>query len=324
MNLNHAVVDFVKVSEVVIPDAFFNRIKTEVDEIDAIFGDGILPGMTATIMAKPGVGKSIFCLTLGELLVNKDYSVGYASGEEAVAQIAYNCRRLNITNLPISTKTDVDELAQKIEELDVLIIDSFQCLTEKNGLNSKARIKYFIDTLVKKAKDASCAIIFIVQMNVDGTIKGGTTLPYAVDCNILIQKDKDLPSSHRIISTYKNRFGATLDHLAEMTESGYMFMGEHNGEVSEDEGKEKTKRGSVGDQRKAMILEMTDPPHITMNRVMSELDIQKQTAYNLLRELEADGKIKKFGRGEFAIWKNNSVDDASFLEQCVSTLEKLI
>lgn len=323
MNLNHDVIDFVKVSEVKIPDTFYNRIKTDVDEIDAIFGDGILPGMTATLIAKPGVGKTIFCLTLGELLTNREYKVGYASGEEAATQLAFSCQRLNIVNLPICTITNVDVLASKLPDLDLLIIDSFQCLTETNNLNSRARSKYFIDTLVKKAKDHNCAILFIVQMNTDGTIKGGTTLPYAVDCNILIAKDKELPNNVRVISTYKNRFGATNDHIAEMTATGYVFKGLMDSIDGEDS-EEKTERRPILEVRKEVVLNMTDPPHITMDRVMSELDIQKQTAYNLLRDMEKDGTIKKYGRGDSAIWKNSKVDEKSFLLTCLSGLQKTL
>lgn len=48
---------FTKVSEIVIPPAFYNRMKTGIEEFDAMFGEGILPGSAFTITAQAGCGK---------------------------------------------------------------------------------------------------------------------------------------------------------------------------------------------------------------------------------------------------------------------------
>ena len=48
---------FTKVSDIEIPDIFFRRLKTEVEEIVTIFGEGILPGSTITLCGVPGTGK---------------------------------------------------------------------------------------------------------------------------------------------------------------------------------------------------------------------------------------------------------------------------
>lgn len=326
MNLNHDEVDFIKVSDIVIPDAFYNRIKTGDPHIDSIFGangDGILPGSTITLIAPPGCGKSTFTLTLGELLTRKGYRIGYTSGEESDAQIAYTCKRLNIVDLKISTKTDADELLIKMKDLDLLIVDSFQCLTEKTGLNKTAKVQYFIDNFVKLAKDNDCAVLFIVQLTQSGEMRGGTTLPYAVDVNIRITKAKEFGNDYRIFDVYKNRFGWSVEHAAMLNHDGYTFLGEHNLQeeiVDITATKEKVKKVPVKEQRKELILLMTDPPHITMERVMCDLDIQKQTAYALLKELENDNKIQKFGRGETAIWKNTKIETKSFLTDCLKTM----
>lgn len=227
MNLNHAVVDFVKVSDVVIPDTFFNRLTTGVSELDDIFGGGLIPGYVVTIRSKPGVGKSTITLTLSELLHNRGYNVGYASGEENAPQIAFACKRLGITNLKISTETDVDVLASRMDEFDVLVIDSFQCLTVSQKLSKPRKNEYIITNLVNKAKDNNCTLIFIVQLNSDGTIKGGTDLPYAVDTNIEILSDKD-DKSKRIIRVEKSRMGGVGDHITHLTSTGYAFHNKQN------------------------------------------------------------------------------------------------
>ena len=301
MNLGLEQKPFTKISDIEIPDIFFNRIKTNIDSLDAIFGDGILPGSTITLKSRPGVGQSVFALSLSEMLTNLNYKVAYSSGEEDIAQLAYNCRRLNVKNLEIGNITDVDEILESMAELDLIVIDSFQTLTTKKDLNSRERTKYFNDNLVRKAKEHQCSAIFIVQEFPDGTIRGGNSLLYAVDVNMEILKLKDFPEK-RIFNVYKNRFGATMMYDSIFGSTGYEFLGEYNEEGGKsDEGK--TKKISIKEVRKEQILQMNEPPLITLNRVKESLNVQDQTARVLLSELEMDMKIIKFGRGESAIWK---------------------
>ena len=51
------------------------------------------------------------------------------------------------------------------------------------------------------------------------------------------------------------------------------------------------------------ILEMKEPPHITIERVCNTLDIDAQRATYLLWLLVKEGKLEKFGRGDNAVWK---------------------
>ena len=43
MNLKIDSTKFVNISDVVIPDVYYRRMKTGIDELDALFGEGILP-----------------------------------------------------------------------------------------------------------------------------------------------------------------------------------------------------------------------------------------------------------------------------------------
>ena len=303
MNLDIDKSPFVKISDVVIPDVFFNRLVTGNDNLDLIFGSGILPGSTITLKALPGVGKSVFALTLAELLVAKGYSVAYSSGEEDIRQIAYNCRRLNVQNVEVGTITDVDELLEVLPNKDFVVIDSFQSLTTEGDLTRQKLVKYCTENLVKQAKVHDCALMFIVQETASGEIRGGTTLPYAVDVNMQILKKKE-DKLIRVFDVYKNRFGATMMHEASFGERGYEFLGEY---VEPDDMKDGTKKESVKDTRKAEILEMREPPLITVNRVMEHLGVKEHTAKLLLSELESTMKIIKYGRGPSAIWKLHDI-----------------
>jgi predicted ATP-dependent serine protease len=300
MNLDLEQTPFTKISDIVIPDIFFNRLLTGNDYIDAIFGMGILPGSTITLKALPGVGKSVFALTISELLTNVGYDVAYSSGEEDIRQLAYNCKRLGVKNLEIGTITDVDELLAIMPDKDFMVIDSFQTLTTEKELNSRERIKYFNDNLVRQAKVHECALLFIVQETTSGEIRGGTTLPYAVDVNMKILKNPD-DKDFRIFDVYKNRFGATMTHGAKFGQLGYEFLGEY--EETESEKNEKGKKTPVKEIRKDTILKMDEPPLITVQRVMESLEIQEPTAKLLLSELELEMKLIKYGRGKDAVWK---------------------
>lgn len=305
MNLDLEKTPFAKVKDVVIPDIFFNRLSTGNDDFDSVFGEGgILPGSTITLKAPAGAGKTVFSLTLAEQLTLNGYTAAYASGEEDVRQLAYNCRRLSIKETPVGGITDVDELLDVMEELDFMVIDSFQTLTTMKDLNSRARIKYFINHLVKRAKDKECALLFIVQLTSGGQIRGGTELPFAVDVNMEIRKDKDDPSK-RIIDNYKNRFGPTLMHHADFGGSGYTFLGEY--EETEKDEPAKTPKQSIKDVRKKQILELDEPPLITVQRVMETCAVKEQTAKLLLTDLENEMKIIKYGRGINAVWKHHKV-----------------
>lgn len=303
MNLDLEKTNFTKISDVEIPEIFFNRLLTQNDVIDNMFGMGILPGSTITLKSLPGVGKSVFALTLSESLSNIGYDVGYSSGEEDIRQLAYNCKRLGVKNLEIGTITDVDELLDVIPNKDFLVIDSFQTLTTKNNLNSREKTKYFIDNLVKQAKVHECSLMFIVQETSSGEIRGGTTLPYAVDVNMKILKDPD-NKDFRIFDIYKNRFGPTMLYSAKFGSSGYEFIGEYIEPKNMKE--EKIKKTPINEIRKDSILKMDEPPLITINRVMEELSVQEQTARIILTELENDMKIIKYGRGKDAVWKINN------------------
>lgn len=311
MKLDLQETDFVRIGDVEIPDKFFNRMKTGLYELDDIFsvnGGGILPGSTITIKAKPGVGKTTFCLSLMQYLYNAGYKTAYISGEEDTAQIAFNAARLTVEDVPVANKTQVSEVLRAMDDYDCIVIDSFQCLRHES-LRGMALIEYLVNNLVKVAKDKDCTLIFIVQLNAKGDLKGGGALAYAVDVNI----DMYRSDGRIIIDVYKNRFGATLPHLTEMNENGFIFWGQYDENLEDDQPKEV--KVPVKEERKKTLVELgKEGAALTIERVQKELDIGEQTAYNLLRELVNDNKFVKIGRGAFSIWKALNADKQKFME----------
>lgn len=314
MNLNYQQIEFTRIKDVEIPKEFYNRLVTGNQNLDDIFGGGILPGSTTTLISDPGVGKSIFSLQLSEYLTKNKYRVAYSSGEEDISQIAFNANRLNVEDLKIGTITDVDKLTSAMASHDFMVVDSFQCLKTQRDLNSKQLVSYISNTMIKQAKEVKCSLLFIVQLTTSGDMRGGTMLPFAVDTNIRISKD-DEDEDQRIIHVYKNRFGKTGKHVAMMTEQGYDFSG-----VYVEPEKTKPVRVSINEQRKDQILAMVDHPFITVNRIVNDLNIGLQTANNLLRELTALGKIEKVGRGSSAVWISERLTKEEFLVKSLDSL----
>ena len=286
---------FTKVSEIQIPDIFYRRFKTGVAEFDDMFGEGILPGSAFTITAQAGCGKTTLLLQLMEALANNGYDVGYASGEENQYQLAFTCKRLNVKSVQIANETDIDVLAKAMQDLDVLVVDSFQALTTRNKLNHAELERYAVTTLINAAKANECALFFIMHLTKDGKLKGSTLVPHAVDVNVQILMDDEGDEQDRIISFYKNRFGATLDYTATMTAHGFKLSGK----------RETTKAPSKKARKKALedkIMAM-DPPNITKSAIMKSLNLTSSQAYFALKELTDAGKLKKYGRGDNAVFK---------------------
>jgi DNA repair protein RadA/Sms len=288
---------FTKVSEIEIPDIFYRRMKTGVAEFDDMFGEGILPGSAFTITAQAGCGKTTLLLQLMEALANNGYDVGYASGEENQYQLAFTCKRLNVSSVQIANETDIDTLAKAMQDLDVLVIDSFQALTTRNKLNHAELERYAVTTLINAAKANECTLFFIMHLTKDGKLKGTTLVPHAVDVNVQILMDDEGDEQDRVISFYKNRFGPTLDYTATMTSRGFQLSGKR--EVTRAPSKKARKR-----EIENKILAIKEPPHITKERIMKELKLTSSQAYFALKELTDAGKLVKHGRGKDARWKH--------------------
>jgi hypothetical protein len=131
-----------------------------------------------------------------------------------------------------------------------------------------------------------------------GVLKGGTLIPHTVDVNMEIVPDDDAGDDQaRVISFKKNRFGSCGDYSAYMTSTGFAF----NGKVDVTEKaspKEKRMEANID-----KVLSMKEPPYITKKRVMNELDLTSSQAYVLLKEMTDRDVIKKFGRGDDAVYK---------------------
>ena len=300
---------FTRVSDIVIPSAFFNRMKTGIAQFDTLFGEGILPGSTFTFTGSAGVGKTTVLLQLMEAFATAGFDVGYASGEESSFQVAYTCKRLKVEKVSVANITDIDTLVKVINlkksedrrqhiinEFDILVVDSFQSMTTKDKLNQSELERYAVSKLISAAKENECALFFVCHFTKSGNqLKGSSLIPHAVDVNFMITSDPDGEETSRIISVYKNRYGRTGDYTATMTPYGLELSGRV--EVVQNVSKKNKKKNLS-----AEILKL-DPPNITKKAIMERFSLTSSQAYLALKELVDAGKLVRYGRGDSSVFK---------------------
>ena len=75
MKLNINKTKFEKISNIDVPDIFYNRLRSGIDVVDNAFGDGFLPSSTVVMSGEPGTGKTTFLLQVLEELAIRKYNV---------------------------------------------------------------------------------------------------------------------------------------------------------------------------------------------------------------------------------------------------------
>ena len=308
MDLNLDTTKLTRVCDIKVPDIFNRRLKTGINKIDTLFDEGILPGGALTLTAKAGCGKTTFMLQLLNGMTKNGYKVGYFSGEESIYQLAFTANRVNATQVSIANETDIDTICAYMEQLDLIVVDSFQALTSKKKLNSRALEKYAVQTLTKHAKKTECTIVFIMHLTKSGDLKGSTIVPHTVDANLKIDRVADVDDEGaRVIYFEKNRFGPLNELECIIGRNGYDF----DAQVVREE--EPTKAPSKKDRKKQeydLLLEkLSNTPGATISELSSVLEFNYNKTYSRLRELIAMDKVSKTGRGADASYNINEHDN---------------
>lgn len=304
MVISHNYTKLAKAKDIEIPDVYFSRLKTGIEKIDNIFGEGILPGSTFTVDAAPGTGKSTLLLQLCQCYAAV-HDVAFLSGEENIFMVALRARRLGCGDVAVAMENRLSDILEVIQGNELVIIDSYPSivydLEDADELSAAKQEEKKLLRIIECANNSKCAVGIILHVTKNGTYKGSTTVQHAVDVNISILRDTEDPSI-RIIDVTKNRLGSTDAHEFYFGEFGFNFN-KLVERAAEDGGSSKSSRGSNRISQMKSILEMKEPPHITIERVCNVLDIDAQRAAYLLWLLVKEGKLEKFGRGDNAVWK---------------------
>lgn len=204
-------VDFVALdAETVTPD----RIVIGVEELDRVFGGGIVPASATLIGGDPGIGKSTLLLQAAARLARNGVKTVYVSGEEAAAQIQERAKRLKVANSPVqlATETDLRKILTALKEgaPDFVVIDSIQTLWSDSleaAPGSVAQVRACAQELVRWAKKSGAALVLVGHVTKEGTIAGPRVVEHMVDAVFYFEGERG--HQFRILRAVKNRFGPT-------------------------------------------------------------------------------------------------------------------
>ena len=201
------------------------RLESGMNEIDDVFGGGIVAGSVNLIAGQPGIGKSTLLLQLAYAVAAKE-SVLYISGEESAHQVGLRAERLGATRkeLQLATSTAADDIAATIASgtYRLIIIDSIQTLTCSaiaSAAGTVSQITNSTQLLSMAAKQSNTAIILVGHVTKEGSIAGPKVLEHAVD--VVLQLEGDRYGGFKLLRAVKNRFGSTNEAgIFEMVEQG--------------------------------------------------------------------------------------------------------
>lgn len=213
----------VKLEDIKLKDDI--RIDTGYEELNRVFGSGIVEGSISLIGGEPGIGKSTLIMQICNNLA-KQGLVLYISGEESETQVKLRCDRLGISspNIFFLNETNISEIENKIEEIKpkFCIIDSIQTMYDSDipsGAGSVTQVKEVTARLMYLAKRKLVTTLVIGHVTKDGTIAGPRVLEHMVDTVLYIEGERFF--SNRIVRSVKNRFGSTNEiGIFEMCDSG--------------------------------------------------------------------------------------------------------
>ena len=202
-----------------------DRLLCGQEELDRVFGGGIVPGSVTLLGGDPGIGKSTLLLQVAAHVASS-HGVLYASGEESVSQVGLRAQRLGLAAASLSCVSESDlqgimALASD-RKVALLVVDSIQTVQSAEIAGSAggvAQLRECTAELVRFAKSTATAVMIIGHVTKEGMIAGPRLLEHLVDTVLYFESEAG--SRYRIVRATKNRFGAVneLGFFA-MTEGG--------------------------------------------------------------------------------------------------------
>jgi DNA repair protein RadA/Sms len=216
-----------------------------VDELDRVFGGGLVPSSATLIGGDPGIGKSTLLLQVAARLARNGLKTVYVSGEEAAAQIQDRARRLKVAESPVdlATETDLRKVlaSLKATKPDFVVIDSIQTMWSDSleaAPGSVAQVRACSQELTRWAKKSGAALILVGHVTKEGQIAGPRVVEHMVDTVFYFEGERG--HQFRILRAVKNRFGPTDEigifemhqfGLAPAREPSALFLSSDSGET---------------------------------------------------------------------------------------------
>jgi DNA repair protein RadA/Sms len=186
-------------------------------EMDWLWGSSIIGGKTVwglpeggiTLLGgEEGVGKSRLAIEIAKKQIAGGLKVLYMQTEIDLRSFRRWVK--GATNLHLLYCSDAKTLQDQIDTIKAIkphlvLIDSVNEIEEYNS-GATRDIRTVVSSFREITNSMSLHIMFIVQLNKNGTIKGSSTLPHLIDT---VMKAKKLGGDEFVVELGKHRFGRT-------------------------------------------------------------------------------------------------------------------
>jgi len=195
-----------------IKEAGKERIKTSIEELNPVFGGGVVLGSLVLIGGEPGIGKSTLLLQMSRDFALQGEKVLYVSGEESLEQVKIRGERLGLRNgnLYFLAETNLERIISHAEKLNprVLILDSVQAVFSSKLSSSPgtiSQVREAANQVFRFAKKGQVSSFLIGHITKEGSLAGPKSLEHMVDVVLYFEGERD--HSYRVLRALKNRFG---------------------------------------------------------------------------------------------------------------------
>ncbi|MDN5248328.1 MAG: DNA repair protein RadA [Wolbachia endosymbiont of Tyrophagus putrescentiae] len=201
------------------------RFATGIEELDRVFGGGIVQGTSILIGGEPGIGKSTLLLKIAAQL--SPFECLYVSGEESLQQVSLRAKRLKISApwiklLSTVSSSDVITAIKENKNIKFVIIDSIQTMYDSSITSAPGtvtQVRSCAHELIITAKQHEISLLIVGHVTKDGQIAGPKTLEHMVDTVLYFEGENG--NQYRILRAIKNRFGPANEiGVFEMSEMG--------------------------------------------------------------------------------------------------------
>lgn len=248
----------------------YERIDTNIGELNRVIGGGLVKGSLTLISGDPGIGKSTILLQTASNISKKYGKVLYVSGEESEEQIKMRAERLNALDesLFILSETNIDNIETHIQNLNpvFIIIDSIQTLykpTITSAPGSVSQVRECTNDLMRIGKTKNIPLFIVAHVTKQGELAGPRVLEHMVDTVLYFEGERT--QEFRIIRTIKNRFGTTSEiGVFEMREEGLIEVTDASSVFLQEKSMQKEGSIIIG------ILEGTRPILVEIQALVSE------------------------------------------------------